>query len=157
MERIAVRFSLSFWRVSEELMIVDSRHPELALPTEKLLLNILTALGYPRELPSAEIVQWPMIDAPHQDQGDTAARETLHAFLDAQFLLNPGRHLLLMGSDAAHYLLSGEQPYTDLLGSEQKLEEFDLTARITPSLTEMLQEPAKKAVTWQAIRGLRRG
>ena len=75
-----VSFALSFWRVSEDLMVVDSRHSELALPVEKLLNNILFALGYPRQLPKVDALSWPMVDAPHQDQGENAARDTLHGF-----------------------------------------------------------------------------
>ncbi len=150
-----VKFALSFWRVSEDLLVVDSRHSELALPTEKLLTNIVFALGYPRELPKSEVVQWPLIDAHHQDQGEAAARETLNAFLDAQFLLNPGKYLLLMGQEASHFILDTGKPYADMLGHHFPVEEFNLTAFVVPSLSETLQEPAQKRLIWDTIKPLR--
>lgn len=148
-----ITFALSFWRVSEDWLIADSRHSELALPTEKLLSNILFALGLPRELPKADVVQWPMIDAPHQDQGEDAARESLHAFLDGQLLLNPGKYLLVMGEDACQYLLGMD--YQTHLGKSHAIEEFDLTSITVPSLTQMLQKPELKQVTWNALKHLR--
>ena len=151
-----VKFTLSFWRVSEDLLVVDSRHSELALPTEKLLTNLLFALGYPRELPKSEVVQWPLIDAHHHDQGETAARETLNAFLDAQFLLNPGKYLLLMGREASHFILDTGKSYSDMLNHRFPVDEFNLTAFVIPSLSEILQDPAQKSPTWHTIKTLRR-
>ena len=150
-----VRFALSFWRVSEELMVVDSRHSELALPVEKLLNNILFALGYPRQLPKVDALSWPMMDAPHQDQGEDAARDTLHGFMDELFLLNPGKHILLMGEDASRYLLHHDSPYSEQLGQQFQIEEFGLTAIVVPSLSDILQDPTLKPLTWQAIQPLR--
>jgi len=151
----AIKFSLSFWRVAEELMVVDSRHSELALPVERLLLNILVALGYPRQLPAVEVINWPMIEAHHHDQSESDARETLNSFLDEKFLLNPGKHLLLMGSDASRYLLPQALAEDDVLGKSFAITEFDLTATVVPSLSDMLLDPVQKRITWSAIRHLR--
>ncbi len=153
--REKVSFALSFWRVSEDLMVVDSRHSELALPVEKLLNNILFALGYPRQLPKVDALSWPMVDAPHQDQGENAARDTLHGFIDELFLLNPGKHILLMGEDASRYILNHDSDYSEQLGSQFVVEEFGLSAIVVPSLSNMLQDPSQKKLTWQAIQPLR--
>ncbi|BFM05458.1 hypothetical protein [Halioxenophilus aromaticivorans] len=149
-----VNFALSFWRVSEDLMVVDSRHSELALPVEKLLNNILFALGYPRQLPKVDALSWPMMDAPHQDQGEDAARDTLHGFMDELFLLNPGKHILLMGEDASRYLLNHSSDFSEQLGKQFVIDEFGLTAIVVPSLSNILQDPSLKRVTWQAIQPL---
>lgn len=150
-----VQFSLNFWRISDELMVVDSRQVNLALPTEKLLVNMLFALGYPKELPKSEIIRWPLIDAPGQPQDENAARETLHAFLDEQFLLRPGKFMLLMGEDAAQYLLDSDLSFEEQTQQQHTIETFALTAIVTPNLAHLLQQPSAKADVWRAIQPLR--
>ncbi|MCE2028240.1 hypothetical protein [Sessilibacter corallicola] len=150
-----VSFSLSFWRISDDLMIVDSRQAKLALPTEKLLVNMLVALGYPKELPKSEIIHWPLIDAPNQPHDENAARETLNAFLDEQFLLRPGRFLLLMGEDAVQYLLDSQESFADKLNKTFTIDDFSLTAIVTHNLAYLLQNPESKADVWRAIQPLR--
>lgn len=149
-----VKFALSFWRISEELMVVDSRHSELALPVEKLLHNILFALGYPRQLPQVEAISWPMLDAPHHDQGETAAKEMLQGYMDQKFLLDPGKFILLMGEDASRYLLQDDSDFEQQLGQQFKIAEFDLTAIVVPSLSSLLQDPTQKRLTWAALQPL---
>ncbi|GAB2190141.1 hypothetical protein MAH1_17490 [Sessilibacter sp. MAH1] len=151
-----VRFALNFWRVSDDLMVVDSRHAELALPTEKLLVNLLFALGFPKELPKSEIIRWPVIEAPHQPQDANAARDTLNAFMDEKFLLDPGKYILLMGEDAATYLLDSDTSFADKLGKQYPMSAFSLTAIVTPSLCDLLQNPSLKRDTWNAVQVLRR-
>ena len=145
-------FSLSFWRITAELMIVDSRQGELALPVEKLLKNILLALGHVGELPKADIWQWPLIQAHHQDQSADAAKETLHAYLDTAFVLNPGKHLICMGKTAYNYLPGAPASYEQQLGNAFVIDDFSLEAIVVPSLADMLQEPLQKRITWQSLR-----
>jgi hypothetical protein len=152
--RTSVNFSLSFWRVSPDLMVVDSRKPKLALPVEKLLKNLLLALGVNEEFPKADVWQWPMIETDHHNQDADDAREALHAYLDTAFLLNPGKYLLCMGEAAAGYILNLETPYDSLVGQRTEIEEFGLEAFCIPSLTELLQDPLRKAIAWRTIQPL---
>ena len=155
------RFSLTVWRVSEQLMVIDSRQAQLALPTERLLVNMLRALGYGgQSLPKAEVVRWPLLENATEDQGEAEAREMLHAYLDAHLLLNPAKHLLLMGPEAARYILPAEGEYQGdwfdgLLGREVALEVLSTKAVVAHSLTAMLQDPGLKAATWRSIQPLR--
>ncbi|MAZ86906.1 MAG: hypothetical protein CL693_04635 [Cellvibrionaceae bacterium] len=159
------RFALSLWRVSDELMVIDSRHSELALPTEPLLLNILSALGFPRQpLPKVEVLRWPMFENSYEPQGQAVARETLQAILEAMLEKQPCKYLLLMGAEACHYLLGDDQlgegfdakvSIASSLGRSFSLEALSAAAIVVPSLSDILQQPELKRRTWQAIQPLR--
>jgi len=159
------RFALSLWRVSDDLMVIDSRHSELALPTEPLLLNILSALGFPRQsLPKVEVLRWPMFENSYEPQGQAVARETLQAMLEAMLEKQPCKHLLLMGAEACHYLLGDDQlgdgfettlSFERSLGRSFSLEALSVAAIVVPSLSDLLQQPELKRRTWQAIQPLR--
>lgn len=98
----SLRFSLSVWRL-DDLLVVDSRHSEKALPTEKLLLSMLQAYGFKLgNLPKAQVLQWPMFDMPAAESGPEAAREMLGAFLET-LLETPVNYWWLMGGDAFTY------------------------------------------------------
>ncbi len=158
-------FALSLWRVSDDVMVVDSRHSELALPTEPLLRNILAALGFAqRPLPKAEVLRWPMFENSYEPQGQEVARETLQAMLEGMLETLPGKYLLLMGGEACHYLLGSEQlgegfdPQVSLdkhLGQSFALEALSMTAIVVPSLSELLQQPLLKRGAWRALQPLR--
>ncbi|MBU3071083.1 hypothetical protein KOI40_14760 [Aestuariicella sp. G3-2] len=158
-------FSLSLWRVSEDLVIVDSRHAELALPTEPLLANILFALGLPRQpLARAEVLRWPMYDHRLAPKGEAAARETVLAMLEGKLEAQPARYLLLMGAEACHFVLpadllpengDAEVSYKAMQGRALTIEALQATAIVVPSLCDMLQQPELKAVTWRSIQPLR--
>lgn len=151
----APAFALSIWRISEDLLVVDSRQAQLALPTEPLLINILVALGYPRQpLPKTEVIRWPMVDNPFVGQTQADAREMLEAYLDGKLLTHPTKHLLLMGEDAARYILPVEQNAEKVLGQSVALPQHNAEAIVVPSLSDMLQEPLLKRLTWQAIQPL---
>jgi hypothetical protein len=151
----APAFALSIWRISEDLLVVDSRQAQLALPTEPLLINILAALGYPRQpLPKTEVIRWPMVDNPFVGQTQADAREMLEAYLDGKLLTHPTKHLLLMGEDAARYILPVEQNAEKVLGQSVALPQHNAEAIVVPSLSDMLQEPLLKRLTWQAIQPL---
>ncbi|BFM15227.1 hypothetical protein R50073_14100 [Maricurvus nonylphenolicus] len=148
-------FALSIWRISEDLLIIDSRQAQLALPTEPLLINILAALGYPRQpLPKTEVIRWPMVDNPFVGQSEADAREMLEAYLDGKLLTHPTKHLLLMGDEAARYILPAEQSLADVQGKAIELPQHKAEAIVVPSLSDMLQDPLQKRLTWQAIQPL---
>lgn len=155
----ALRFSLSVWRF-DELLVVDSRHSEKALPTEKLLLSMLQAYGLKLgNLPKPQVLQWPMFDMPQAETGAEAAREMLGAFLET-LLDKPLQDWWLMGTDAFHLLppetLAKEHNgYAQLITAEQ-LQGASVSPAaqlITmPSLAEMLERPQLKAKAWQAMK-----
>lgn len=161
------RFSLSLWRASDDLIVVDSRHAELALPTEPLLANILLALGLPRQsLSKAEVLRWPMVDHRLAPKGEAAARETVLAMLEGKLEAQPARYVLLMGAEACHFVLpsellpesgglSADESYRVMQGKTHSIESLGATAIVVPSLCEMLQHPELKAITWRSIQPLR--
>lgn len=159
------QFALSMWRASDDLLVIDSRQAQLALPTEPLLANILLALGLRQPLPRAEVLHWPMYDHPLAPKGEAAAKETLMALLEARLEQQPVSYLLLMGAEACHYILPDEllpadspQPPAScqaLLGKALRLDALKATAIVVPSLSDMLQQPDLKATTWRAIQPLR--
>jgi uracil-DNA glycosylase len=160
------RFSLSLWQLEDQLLVVDSRQPQQALPTENLLQNILLALGYAQQpLPQAHVVRWPIIENRFEAQGVSEARETLAALLTARLEIQPAKYVLLMGAEACHYLLPAEQLAETQDESLINLQGKALTVNhiiegqtmiVTPSLTDMLRDTSLKAITWQAIQPLRR-
>lgn len=159
------QFALSMWRASDDLLVIDSRQAQLALPTEPLLANILLALGLRQPLPRAEVLHWPMYDHPLAPKGEAAAKETLLAMLEARLEQQPVSYLLLMGAEACHYILPDEllpadssQPQAScqaLLGKALRFDALKVTAIVVPSLSDMLQQPDLKATTWRAIQPLR--
>lgn len=160
-----VSFALGAWRVSDDLLIVDSRKVELALPVDALLVNILSALGYPRvALPKVEVVRWPREESAFLDRSETAARAMSQAWLSARLEAQPAKFLLLLGAEACHYLLPeaqaplGQNPEESLdvqQGKAVRLEDLNCSAIVVPSLTDMLQQPGLKAQVWQALQPLR--
>ncbi len=158
---VVPRFALSLWRVTDTLLVVDSRHAELALPTEALLLNMLNALGLQlRGLPRAEILRWPMVENHFTRQGEAEAREALRAMLEAMQEEQPVSRLLLMGPEACHYLAddpcaSADESLGAMQGKAVAAAGLGSCAVVLPSLTQMLQAPTLKAVAWQALQPFR--
>lgn len=161
----AVNFSLSVWRVSEDLLVVDSRQAELALPVNALLNNILLALGLLEQaLPKIEVVSWPKVDSHFSGQDAQSARDMLGAMFEARLEQYPAKFILLMGESAAHYMLpasvlsgtsSPAESLQYLQGKSVFLQDYNASAIVVPSLTDMLNTPALKAIAWQAIQPLR--
>lgn len=159
------KFSLGLWQFGEQLLVVDSRRPEQALPTEQLLLNIVLALGYPRQpLPKAHVVRWPIVENRFEEQGENEARDMLSALMEARLESQPVKYVLLMGEEACHYVLSPEQVGDSQAATLKKRQGQLLVCDnlhegqsviVVPSLTDMLQDTSLKKVTWQAIQPLR--
>ncbi|TQV80032.1 hypothetical protein FKG94_10180 [Exilibacterium tricleocarpae] len=150
------RFALTVWRIGTELLVIDSREAQLALPTDRLLANIVAALGYRLpQLPKAQVLRWPVLENGAADQGEQEAREMVQAFLQAQAARQPLTHLLVMGETAARYVLDQSVPFVDILGTAMPVAPLSAAAIVVPSLAAMLQDPAQKAVTWRAVQPLR--
>lgn len=151
----AVEFALSVWRVSPQLLVIDTRKAQLALPTDALLANILLALGYPaRPLPPADILRWPLANSPFMGKTAADAREWLETFLETRLHADPVPHLLLMG-EASVYILPEGSDYTALLGQTVELPALQTRALVVCGLSDMLLEPLRKRQTWQTLQPLR--
>lgn len=168
----AVSFTLGAWRISDDLLVVDSRKAELALPVDALLINILSALGYPRvALPKVELVRWPREQSAFIDHSAAAARAMSQAWLSARLESQPVKFLLLFGAEASHYLLpdavsvSGqaelpseqtpERTFAACEGKSVRLDEWNCSAFVVPSLVDVLQQPQLKSQLWQTLQPLR--
>ena len=151
-----IRFSLSAWRIHDDIMVIDSRQPRMALPTDRLLQNILRSIGYPlAQLPPSDILRWPLIKDDRLSHPETEARAMVQAFISAQCTKAPLKGLLLLGHDAVRFALNIEGNsqtfYDEHKGTSILQEQWQTTALIAPSLIDMLQDPMLKRVTWQAL------
>lgn len=156
----AIRFTLTSWRVAD-LLVIDSRESASALPTDRLLQNILRSIGYSvAQLPSSEILRWPLFTggqfaSASTEQERTEAIAMIQAYIEAQCQKSTTRAVVLMGQNACNYALAPEEPREDFFiqqqGSAQFHERWQIPVLVTPSLNDMLLEPVQKRITWQAL------
>lgn len=151
---LAVSFSLSIWRVSEQLMVLDSRLPKEALPTQALLQNILAAKQLRLASAKPEIINWPMFSGLDHSGGWDTASEMVCAFLRARLEQQAVKYLWLLGQDAYAAVMAGPENYSADLGRLQSHDEFATALVFLPSLADMLKTPELKRLTWHAIRDL---
>jgi hypothetical protein len=142
-------------------LVIDTRDVAQALPTDRLLSNILIALGYQLPtLPKPNVLKWPMIENASSGQSSNDARDMLHAFLDAQLLLDPVKSIWLMGESAARHVLPSDFNYADYIGQVDHVPTVpSLESPVTPivvsaSLVDMLLQPSLKALTWKQVQPL---
>jgi len=156
----AVRFSLTLWRCGSHI-VLDSRNTAKALPTEKLLLSILIAIGLPLgNLPKPQVLNWPL-ELGDADESAEAARQMLAVFMET-LIQEPTEHWILMGRDA-QYLLPADtfegseepQGFGEVLPPEALKNEHCFPSKsvlVLPSLVDMLENPGLKAVAWSALK-----
>jgi|GEM_PF-1894810 len=161
-----LQFVLNVWRVND-LLIVDSRQPASALPTDRLLQNILCSIGYRiAQLPVSELLRWPLFTStqfantsPEHDEDE--ARAMVQAYVSAQCLREPTQAVLLLGEEACAFALTPDQPreafFAEHQGTAMMNDMWKLNTVVAPSLVDMLQEPHKKRLTWQALQILMTG
>eukprot|EP01026_Neomeris_dumetosa_P070941 TRINITY_DN71301_c0_g3_i1.p1 TRINITY_DN71301_c0_g3~~TRINITY_DN71301_c0_g3_i1.p1 ORF type:complete len:302 (-),score=27.34 TRINITY_DN71301_c0_g3_i1:39-911(-) len=145
------RFSLSLWRAGKDVQVIDSRQQGDALPTHKLLSNILQALSVlDLNLPKEEILRWPMVEnSPHQ--GWEEARAMVNGFLEARLLDNPVTLFLLFGQDAFHAMFGEHEDFDSARYQHRTIEDFSARAIVLPSLAEILYTPGLKRPVWQTL------
>lgn len=149
-------FALSIWRPHAELLVIDSRNPKLALPTELLLNNIMHAVfGAQTLLGKEEVLRWPMVDNTFVSRTIDDARSVLQVWLEVELERRPVKHLLLMGKNAAQYFLPLDADATAVLFQQVNLVELSIPAIVAPSLIELLQQPLLKRDLWLALQALR--
>ncbi|MGS2718481.1 hypothetical protein ACVBE9_09935 [Eionea flava] len=176
-----VRFSLNVWRIRDELIVIDSRQPASALPTDKLLQNILRSIGYPLvQLPKSELLRWPLFSQQatrkkmagivEQTSEVDEARAMVQAYVSAQYSKAPVKALLLLGQHAAQFALapkntpasndSGELSAIDFYEAHKgsvvssTWEHHNSHVIVAPSLVDMLNDPMQKRIMWQALQVL---
>lgn len=153
-------FRLACWRVSEQLLVIDSLQPG-ERPDSRcvtLLGNILKAIGQqPDLLAPVEFFDWPL--SPGADASLAGARISISSFLRGRISQEPFRWVIGMGGAAIQCLV----PETglsdrDIHKSDFRGESFPLFsgARLlcVPGLSEMLTDPSCKALTWETLRFL---
>jgi hypothetical protein len=144
-------FSLSLWRVNEHLLVVDSRRKGEALPTHKLLDNILRGMNLSDvPLPRDEVLYWPMVDQ-GQDQSWEAAEQMVNGFLEARLMDHPLAHMLLFGEAAFRAIVGQQQKFSELCFRQLPQPLHEAEVRILPSLGDILLQPALKRDVWLCL------
>ncbi|MCB1668911.1 MAG: hypothetical protein R3E73_07205 [Porticoccaceae bacterium] len=153
----AARFRLACWQPSDDLLVIDSLEPGEQPGAERtqLLVNILRSIKrMPDTIAQAELIDWPV--SANSQSTEAGARALLSVFLDARIKQRGVCWVLLMGEMAAMYIGEtgiGEAGANFTVGSHRELS-GGAKAVLTHSLQNMLDAPACKADTWQAIRFL---
>ncbi|MGH1485407.1 MAG: hypothetical protein ACRBCI_04250 [Cellvibrionaceae bacterium] len=153
----SINFVLNSWQIGEACLVIDTRQPGAALPTDALLLNILRALGYSLvQLPQSEIIRWPLfVNQNIKADNDAAqARAMVQAYITAKTTKASIQHILLMGKSSADFSLDVSSDFSDLNGTFIESSQWAARIAVTPSLVTMLEDPLQKRVAWQALKGL---
>ena len=146
-DKLALQFL--FWQPTDELLIATAVDHELPDSQQlKLLAKIVTAIdNHVSGLPQFDSVNWP----PHASMqgGEQEARDFLSTLINSRLAAKPTKLLLLLGESARDWLLSAEQNNSVKDGLAPM--NADVTALMAPSLSQMLNQPQSKRLTWQAI------
>lgn len=145
-------FALSLWRPLTNILIIDSRNTRLALPTELLLGNILRAIVGSDVVPGKEdVLRWPFVENAFVSRTFDDAKNALQVWLEVELEQRPAQKILLMGENAAQFLLPDDANYADLLWRSFTLTAFSANAVVVPSLVELLQQPLLKRNLWRSL------
>ena len=159
----ALQFHLRVWVVANNVLVIDSRDGDIALPTDALMRNMMSALGYTADyIGKSEILRWPISKAsiksfdPQQNEND--ARSMVQAFIEAQQQRHGFKTLFVMGDTAAKFALNKncERNLWDKMELQLDNVKSEYQAIVLPSLCELLQQPQLKRNTWLAIKHLQR-
>ncbi len=144
-------FSLSIVR-GGNVLIVDDGLPGHVNPSEylQLLHNILFALGAGKQQLAIDSFVWPMVKNSKIDQSETAARQTLDAFLSKQVDQLKAQYIIVMGEAAASYI-SSEALATGTLHTHPQ---WKLPLICTNSASPMLSDPSLKRAVWNDLQPL---
>jgi len=166
---VSIKFIFSVWRI-QDVLILDTRKVREALPTDRLLQNILRAVGYPTaQLPASESLRWPLFTNKRfantrKESTDTAlgdehykgdkeqARAMVQAYISAQHSKAPLKYLLLMGNESTEFTLAETTNADSTIGTMNTTALWDgVQCFSMPSLYAMLQDPPSKRIAWQAL------
>lgn len=138
-------FTLSIWRPKSGLLIIDSRNTRLALPTERLLANILNSVVESRLVQGPEdVMQWPFFDNISVPQTREHACNALQVWLEVELERRPATHLWLLGETATEYFLPNHNEFSSLVWQWLEFPEIPSKILVAPSLVELLQKPLSK-------------
>ena len=149
------QFSLSITR-GNNVLLIDEGLPGDINPAEylQLLQNIVFAVGAGKQQLFIDAFVWPMVRNSHSqiDQSETAARQTLEAFIAKQIDQLSTRYILVMGDTAAQYLTQQTLPIGEFVQHPQ------LTAQLlrTRSAYPLLSDASRKREVWQDLQPLYR-
>ncbi|WP_066962268.1 hypothetical protein [Microbulbifer sp. Q7] len=147
-QRQVAPFVLSSWRLGDELLAVDSREPGVALPVESLFGNIARALGWHGLESERNKLRWPLAENPFAAAaGAEDAKDTCTSWLEAACARKPVKSIWLMGLPAQEFC--APVAMTDGVGDWQ-----GVRVVFMPSLTELLEAPARKREVWNMLRRL---
>jgi len=148
-----LRFALSCWRLHQDILVLDTRESGTALPTDRLLLNIARSLGYSLvQLPSSEVLRWPLFSGDQQAHNVAEAGAMVQAYISAQLAKAPAPVVILMGEAAARFGLDNpQQPYASF-GETITVSSWGATVVTTPSLVDMLRDPLQKKIAWAVLK-----
>lgn len=150
------KFTLAVWRATVPLVVIDSHRPGEALPTERLLANILRhSLWKSPQLHRCEFQRWPLEAAREEHSGWRDAKEMLECFLDGVFVAQRVDRLWLMG-EQAYRAANGEseqeeKAFSDICFTEIVLRKNGTRAVVLPSLAEVLEKPLLKGRIWPLV------
>ncbi|MBU3059465.1 energy transducer TonB [Pseudomonas indica] len=150
------RFALQLLRAGDCLLLVELPNGESFQsrdPAYLLLKDLLRAAGLP-DSPRliGEPVRWPLLVRGNMDQGPDAARDFLQGFVAARMDEGePCACLWLVGLPAVRF--AGEAD-SEAFNRELRIEGLG-AAWALPGLEMLMEEPARKAELWQAMRRVR--
>jgi hypothetical protein len=145
-------FTLSIWRPKSGLLIIDSRNTHLALPTERLLDNILNSVFNSNLVQGIEdVVHWPFFDNISVPQTREYACNALQVWLEVELERRPTTHLWLLGETAAEYFLPNHNEFSKLVWQWLEFPEIPSKIFVAPSLVELLQLPLNKRTLWHCL------
>jgi hypothetical protein len=146
-------FALSIIK-GQQILLIDEGLSGDINPADylQMLRNMLLALGAGKQQLSIDAFVWPMIKNSQIDQSESAARQTLQAFLAKQVAQSNIRHVILMGPTAVQY--SSEQTLS--AGELQQHPDLSVPVIATLSAGPMLSKPELKRQVWQHLQPLHR-
>lgn len=148
----AVRFSLAVWHLQNGVLVLDSHEPRAALPTEKLLANILLAAGLLNlNLPKKGRLNWPVNPELPTEGGWQAAREYFEAYLDAAHQKLAIKRVLVFGAEALKALVDEGDAEQKQFTQGFNLPLLDASGMYFPSLATLLRHPEYKALVWRGL------
>lgn len=141
-------FSLSVWRPHSNFLVINSREGNSLLPTERLLWNILSALGKPTQL-EEEIFHWPALTTKRRHLTFADAKSELQTWLAVEHEKKPVRHLWLMGENSQRFFFSEDQSRSDF--TTQLIADLSIDSYLLPSLQDLLQDAGAKSRLFQFL------
>jgi hypothetical protein len=145
------QFSLTIIRGANILIIDEGLNSTVnSLEYLQLVTNILFAVGAKVQQLTLDSFNWPMVRNKQIDQSETAAKQTLEAFLRKQVSHLSLSYIVVLGETAKTYL--GEQASAN--GKFITHEELSVELICTHSALQMMSEPSVKKSAWSDLQPL---